>query len=148
MGSPIPTLLNRLLLIAALVGLVSSLLSGESRARVALSSTPSGALVVVDGDPRGFTPLVVELCPRRSHSIRLEHEGYQAYDAMAQPILRWSLVFNWIGPGFFWGAVQTGVDLCTANAFVLSPSKLDVRLRPATPLRLASRGRMTEPDPS
>lgn len=45
---------------------------------VNVSSKPSGATILVDGDVKGVTPLALSMNLRHSHAIVLEKEGYQS----------------------------------------------------------------------
>jgi len=44
---------------------------------VNVSSTPSGASIVLNGNLKGVTPLALSMNPKHSHHIVLEKEGYQ-----------------------------------------------------------------------
>ncbi len=45
-----------------------------------ISSSPKGALVIIDDIPRGETPLIVELLRKNDHTIKLEMPGYQPFE--------------------------------------------------------------------
>jgi len=51
-----------------------------TRQRVAFSSDPPGAAVIVDGANLGTTPAEIGLGRRQSHSVRIEKAGYVPYE--------------------------------------------------------------------
>ncbi len=56
-------------------------------ARIDIDSSPSGAIVFVDGDLKGATPLTLtDLKPERKHHLRLEADGYVAHDSVFTPV--------------------------------------------------------------
>lgn len=105
------------LVVGGLLGCRS--LPDRFREPVRIESTPPGAAVFVDGEPRGVTPLRLDLTRERSYLVRLEKEGYRpAFDYLlpevsgAQPFVRF-------GP------------LVEAGAYAqLSPNPLRVELSP------------------
>ncbi len=43
-----------------------------------MTSSPNGASVVIDGHPKGTTPLEIDLKTTQGYNIKVEHEGYYA----------------------------------------------------------------------
>ncbi|MCC5805613.1 MAG: PEGA domain-containing protein [Opitutales bacterium] len=71
-----------------LPALVLSLFAGcaAHRETVRIESYPPGAVVHVNGEERGTTPLEVELETRRPHSLRMERTGFVAEDLRLVPV--------------------------------------------------------------
>jgi len=55
--------------------------------RISITSDPSGAEVLMDGQPVGTTPLKDFVLPEGSHEITLRHEGYTEWQATVDPDL-------------------------------------------------------------
>jgi len=45
--------------------------------KIPVTSRPSGAIVIVDGEKTGFTPMNLKLIKKKKHTIRIEMPGYQ-----------------------------------------------------------------------
>lgn len=52
-----------------------------TRQSIGFSSNPSNANIWVDDYYVGNTPMIVELMRNQNHFVRIELEGYQAYEA-------------------------------------------------------------------
>ena len=56
-------------------------------AKIDIDSSPSGAIVFVDGTLKGATPLTLtDIKPDRKHHLRLEADDYQAHDSVFTPV--------------------------------------------------------------
>src|SRR5947208_1510521 len=53
--------------------------------QVSVSSSPSGAKVIIDGYPSGITPYCVAMETKNSHEIILLKEGYQTERYLLKP---------------------------------------------------------------
>lgn len=53
-----------------------SLVNPKVSQDVPVTSTPVGARIIVDGKDAGQTPMLLDLKKKRSHTIRIEKEGY------------------------------------------------------------------------
>ncbi len=51
-------------------------LFSKSTRKVKVTSTPTGAEVIVDGTPRGQTPVTIELDNRKAHDIGIGKRGH------------------------------------------------------------------------
>ena len=49
----------------------------KASARLMVQSAPEGAVVLVDGDYQGVTPLTLSLAPERAHRVNLRKTGYE-----------------------------------------------------------------------
>ena len=103
---------------------------------VHFSTTPPGALVVIDGMQSGFaTPCMLDLDEDDSYRVEFELEGYQTAGLYLSPDRRWELItFDesrneglgwrfplWLPFGEFWMPIRTNT--------ALSPSRIHMRLR-------------------
>ena len=126
-------LLSLILISTGVYGIASTLFAGEPTDEVSVDSTPLGALVLVDGEQLGNTPLSLRLPSDREHRILVVREGYAAAETLVQPVLGWSLVGTAIMNGLFFGLVQTAVDLSTGAGHHLEPNEVHVHLEPVGP---------------
>ena len=120
-----------------------ALMANSTTQLVDVTSSPSGARVLVDGRAAGATPLRVELPRRRAGVVlRFDKDGFQS----EQRPLRGSLSRSLWGNAYFlarppmndytWGrwtavnAIVWGLDFGTGAAFAF-PSHVDASLTPA-----------------
>ena len=71
-----------ILVVAAQPQTLPDVVLESADATVVLSSTPSGALVTVDGSYRGRTPLNVSVSPDREHRLLLTRDGHENAEAV------------------------------------------------------------------
>jgi hypothetical protein len=83
-----------------------------------VTSHPVGAKIIADGEEVGFTPLILELKRKKSHSIRIEKEGYAPFAIIIKRKNRWleSILLNWLS-----GGAWIGYMLALAIGEVLFP---------------------------
>lgn len=62
--------------------------------RLIITSEPSGALIKVNDEPMGRTPLDVSFTWYGTYDLRLEHEGYQTLQTTREAEMPW-----WENPG-------------------------------------------------
>jgi TonB family protein len=92
----------------------------ESMATAMVRSEPAGALVTLDGDLMGVTPLLVEgLIGGRSYSISVYQVGFEtgSRDFIAQPGQNHNLDFSLLAPG----TMAASADTTTQTVAVVSP---------------------------
>lgn len=92
----------------------------ESMATAMVRSEPAGALVTLDGDLMGVTPLLVEgLMGGRSYSISVYQVGFEtgSRNFIAQPGQSHNLDFSLLAPG----TMTAAADTATQTAAVLTP---------------------------
>lgn len=94
---------------------------------VALSSSPTGAIVSVNGGVVGTTPLMVSLPRRDGHVVHMELRGYEPVDRVlvCKPDPTFALNAFTFGVGFAVDLVQAKGLPCT-----LEPSPMEVTLMP------------------
>ena len=106
----------------------ATITNGGRDQHVKVTSNPPGAAVLVDGEPRGVTPTVVQLNRKTEHAVTISNPGYEpAQVTLERHINPW--VFGNILVG---GLVGVVVDVCTDSTHRLSPNEIDVQLRCAS----------------
>lgn len=58
--------------------------SAQLRGNIEVRSRPAGARVIVDGEPKGFTPMTVQTLPIGKHLLRLEHPGFAIHGELVE----------------------------------------------------------------
>lgn len=123
-------LLAPLLLLAG----CASIIHGTTQ-QIGISSSPTGAQVVVDGMQRGVTPVVADLKRKDSHVIRVSMDGFQPFEmALTRSVSGWvwgNLVFGGI-PGL-------AIDAITGGLYKLAPEQVTAQLQ-REQIQLASGG--------
>jgi hypothetical protein len=85
-----------------------------------ITSDPRTASIYIDGKHYGNTPKVARMSRRRSHTLRLELEGYQPYE----------LVLKRKMDGWMYGNILVGglpgiaIDFLTGSIFRLTPKDI------------------------
>lgn len=91
---------------------------------VSISSSPTGAQVVVDSSSVGDTPVVVKLTRKNKHTIRIALEGYQPYDLITT---RGTSGWVW-GNIVFGGLIGLIVDASTGAFYEVKPEMVQATL--------------------
>lgn len=90
-----------------------------------ISSSPTGAKVIIDNESQGTTPMTASLKRKEHHTIRIEMAGYQPYETK---IIR--KVDGWIiGNIIFGGLIGLGVDAITGGMYKLTPDQIESQLQ-------------------
>lgn len=91
---------------------------------VGIASSPSNASVWIDRNYQGNTPIIVEMSRKDNHFIRIELEGYEAYEAtFSRKMSGW--VFGNI---IFGGLIGLAVDAVSGGIYVLTPDQIQAEL--------------------
>jgi PEGA domain len=90
------------------------------RQEVGITSAPAGAAVLVDGQPAGHTPLVVNLSRRHSHRVELSKDGYAPAHAELNPVAN----------EYARRTVRFGLDIDSGASNDLVPARVDLALVP------------------
>ena len=93
-----------------------------------VSSSPSGADVVVDGVDQGSTPVTVDLSRQDEHTVKLSLDGYQPHETIIN-----RKVFGWVAGSIIFGGLIGGliglaVDAATGGMYKLSPEQVSAQL--------------------
>lgn len=96
---------------------------------VEIKSNPSNAKITVDGKKFGTTPQVLNLERGSNHIVKVELDGYDAYETtLTRKISTW-----------FWFNILNGVipgvvtDMFTGAMYNLLPEVVEMELQPAKP---------------
>ena len=93
---------------------------------VVITTSPSDALVSVNGIPRGYTPLTLELEKGASYTIKVEKEGYQdGYATISDKVGA-----GWVVLDVFSGLVPLIIDAVTGSWSGLEPDNISLALMP------------------
>ena len=93
---------------------------------VTITSDPTGALVAIDGVPRGRTPLTVDLEKGNSYSVSVSKDGYEAgYATLTNRVGA-----GWVILDIFAGLVPIVIDAVTGAWGGLSPDTVHLVLTP------------------
>lgn len=106
----------------------ATLMQGSTQ-QLPVTSSPSGATVVVDGFQRLTTPTVTELSRKEPHRLEISLEGYHAEVVDITAVSSAMAMGNIIAGGL----VGFVVDQSSGAAFRLVPDVVHVDLRPVTP---------------
>lgn len=88
--------------------------------KIGVSSSPTGASVMVDGIDVGKVPVILELKRKDDHMVRLTMDGYKPVDI---PIT--CSVSGWVwGNILFGGIIGLAVDAATGGMYKLKPEQI------------------------
>jgi len=117
------TAISGLAIVALTCSSCATVVNGLSQ-DIPISSHPPGAVVSVDGEQYGRTPLRVNLKRNKSHSVSASLEGYRTEHARIKPSLS-----GWVfGNVLLGGLIGFGVDLISGGAFKLNPEQVNIPL--------------------
>ena len=113
------------MLILIMVGSGCATVTGGCRDQnVKITSNPTGAAVLVDGQPVGETPASVKLCRKTEHHVEVDYPGCEpAQVTITRRLNPW--LFGNILVG---GPLGLVVDICTDATHNLSPDEVHVQL--------------------
>jgi predicted small secreted protein len=99
-----------------------------ARQEVSVSSSPTSARILIDGQPMGQTPVTLDLKRKDKHTVRLELDGYQPYEmAMRRSVSYWVA-----GNIIFGGLIGLAVDAISGGMYKLSPEQITAELAAGT----------------
>jgi hypothetical protein len=112
-----------LLTVVALAGLVStgcgSIVNGMKQ-DIAITSSPGGATVTVDGVERDSTPIVVPLSRKHAHVVKVEQPGYAPVERSIT-----TETSDWVwGNILFGGLIGLAVDSLSGGMHELGPEQV------------------------
>jgi len=118
------TLITSSLVIILILQSCATIIHG-SRQEVGIQSQPTNAIVTIDGQQKGTTPLSVKLKRKHTHTIKFKLDGYKPYGATLT-----RKVSGWVaGNILFGGLVGLAVDLITGGIYKLSPDQVSANLK-------------------
>ena len=124
----------------AVVGMVAAVLAGctgQVVRTITVESEPAGALVWLNDNEVGRTPVTAQFTWYGVYRVRVEKAGYETYTTFERVAAPW---FEWIGPDLFFETVVPGVhrDPHRFGPYVLAkakPEDAEALLRRATEFR-------------
>lgn len=118
-----------LMLAAGLLSSCGSIMNGQNQ-DVVINTVPTGANLWVDGIPAPSTPHIAKLKRSKTHTIRIEKEGYEGvYTTIDRSFSGWVWGNIPLCGLLFW-PVGVVVDLCTGGAWTLEELPERIELRP------------------
>lgn len=117
------TILLGLCLLGVMTG-CATIIHG-SRQDISISSNPTSAVVSINGNEVGRTPLTSKLSRKDHHTIKIELDGYMPYETQFT-----RKVDGWIaGNIVFGGLIGLAVDAISGGMYKLTPDQLQAELR-------------------
>jgi uncharacterized protein YceK len=87
---------------------------------VGISSTPTGASVLIDNQTEGVTPVVVKLTRKANHVVNIQMAGYLPFEATLT-----HSVSGWVwGNVAFGGLIGLAVDAASGGIYKLTPEQV------------------------
>lgn len=91
-----------------------------TRQNIGISSTPTGASVLIDNMPRGKTPLIADLSRKDNHLFKIEIDGYMPFEGTLT-----RSVSGWVwGNILFGGLIGLAVDAISGGLYKLTPDQV------------------------
>ena len=106
----------------------ASVINGNSQ-KIGISSEPTGAMVCVDQQQRGPTPIFVDLARKDTHIVRVEMQGYKPHETT---LTRHASGWVW-GNLALGGLIGFGVDAASGGIYRLEPEQVHAQLVPLEP---------------
>jgi uncharacterized protein YceK len=92
---------------------------------VGISSTPTGASVMIDNTINGVTPVVAKLRRKENHVVRIQMAGYQPFETTLT-----HSVSGWVwGNVAFGGLIGLAVDAASGGIYKLTPEQVEGSLQ-------------------
>lgn len=115
-------------LIAGLIPVVfliscATIMQGTTQT-VGISSSPSGALVTVDGKAMGKTPVMADLKRKDNHTVQIKLAAYEPHEmTITRSLSGWV-----VGNILFGGLIGLAVDAITGGMYKLTPAQINGEL--------------------
>ena len=96
-----------------------------TRQTIGIASNPSNAMIWVDSNFMGYTPMIVEMTRKDNHIVRIELDGYMPYEAAFS-----RQVSGWVfGNVIFGGLIGLAVDAISGGLYMLTPDQVQAEMR-------------------
>jgi len=93
---------------------------------IGVSTDPSGADLLVDGEQHYQSPAVITMKRKHDHTVEISQEGYKRELVEIKADLSWAVA----GDILAGGAIGYGIDAATGAQRRLRPEKIEMRVRP------------------
>lgn len=101
----------------------ATIMHGTSQ-EISISSVPSGAEVIVNGQTHGLTPVVADLKRKDQHLIQIQLDGYQPFEIR---LVRRTSGWVW-GNIVLGGLIGLAVDAISGGLYKISPDEVRAEL--------------------
>ena len=122
-----------LAIILPLLAGCATLISGTEQ-KIPITSDPSGAEVIVDGNGTFTTPVDLKLARKDEHTLLVNMPGYHSVRVDVKKKLNWLVAGN----ALFGGLVGATADVASGATNELSPKRVHVQFEPVGPGESAS----------
>jgi len=96
-----------------------------TKQKIGITSSPTGATVIIDNDSVGVTPMFYKLKRKEDYIVTIKSPGYQK----AQLVIT-SSVSGWVwGNIIFGGLIGLAIDAISGGLYELSPAQLNAELQ-------------------
>jgi len=96
-----------------------------TKQEVGISSTPTGATVMIDDNDVGVTPVVSKLTRKKNHVVKIQLAGYQPFETTLT-----HSVSGWVwGNLAFGGLIGLVVDASSGGIYKLTPEQVEGALQ-------------------
>jgi PEGA domain len=96
-----------------------------TKQEVGISSTPTGAAVMIDNKDVGVTPVIRKLSRKDNHVVRIQMAGYQPFETTLT-----HSVSGWVwGNVAFGGLIGLAVDAASGGIYKLTPEQVEGALQ-------------------
>ncbi|MFQ5499687.1 MAG: PEGA domain-containing protein [Candidatus Zixiibacteriota bacterium] len=112
------------LLLATVVFLGCATIMHGTSQEIGIQSQPTGAIVTIDNQVFGTTPVVANLSRKDTHIVHFALDGYQPFDAT---LTRSTSGWVW-GNIVFGGLIGLAVDAISGGLYKLSPKQVEAEL--------------------
>ena len=91
--------------------------------KIAVSSNPPGALVTLNGQQKGSTPITLELKRKVNHKITIQTDGYQPYE-----IITTRSPSFWVLGDLLFTLPLVAIDAIDGAVYTIEPTIIQVQL--------------------
>lgn len=111
-----------ILLLAFIITGCCSIMNSTTQ-KIAVSSNPPGALVTLNGQQKGSTPITLELKRKVNHKITIQTDGYQPYE-----IITTRSPSFWVLGDLLFTLPLVAIDAIDGAVYTIEPTIIQVQL--------------------
>lgn len=104
---------------------------------VGITTDPSGADLLVDGQQHYKSPAVITMKRKDDHTVEISQEGYKKETVEIKGALSWAVAGDFLAGG----VIGYGIDAATGAQRRLEPESVNVRLQPLSPQEVREEGK-------
>ena len=110
-----------IMIVVMSMGCIGIIANGSSQ-DIAINSVPEGAIVRIDGEIIGNTPLVADLGRSESHTVNMTMDEYEPYTAVLTKSADGGII---IADIILTGGLGLIIDLATGGLYKLNPDEVN-----------------------